>query len=217
MLITLGIIGVVAAMTLPAIVGKYQKQVTVSHLKKFYTTMNQALKLSEVDNGEYKYWQSGKEIGAEAYFDRYWKPYLSGVSVCKTYSECNYKSNQPFYAIDGTHAGAVLISETARTTFKLPDGTVVINFTSMGGESDEEGNLVGDVEKDVIYVDINGGKEPNRYGKDLFIFIRQENGIINPYQIASENISSYCNRQNADGCAAKIMKDGWEIKDDYPW
>ena len=62
-LITLGIIGIVAAMTLPVIVGKYKKQVTVSHLKKFYTTMNQALKRSEVDNGEFKYWSDGKEMG----------------------------------------------------------------------------------------------------------------------------------------------------------
>ena len=34
-LITLGIIGIVAAMTLPALVGKYQKVQTVNQLKKF--------------------------------------------------------------------------------------------------------------------------------------------------------------------------------------
>ena len=33
-LITLGIIGIVAAMTLPALIGNYQKHVTVNKLKK---------------------------------------------------------------------------------------------------------------------------------------------------------------------------------------
>ena len=33
-LITLGIIGIVAAMTFPALLGKYQKVVTVNQLKK---------------------------------------------------------------------------------------------------------------------------------------------------------------------------------------
>ena len=204
-------------MTLPALIGKYQKQVTVSKLKKFYTSMNQALRHSEADNGEYKYWSSGQDMGAVAYFDKYWKPYLSGVSICKTYKECNYTSNQPFSDINGTHAGAVLISETARTTFKLPDGTVVINFTSMGGQADEEGNLVDTSTSGAIYVDINGGKAPNRYGKDLFVFIRYDNGLINPYLINLKDISTKCNRQTGEGCAAKIMQDGWEIKDDYPW
>ena len=216
-LITLGIIGVVAAMTLPVIVGEYQKQVTVVHLKKFYTTINQALRRSEVDNGEYKYWQIGDDIGASAYFDKYWKPYLRGVTICKTYLECNYTSNQPFSDINGTKAGAVLISETSRTTIKLPDGTVVINFTSMGGTADEEGNLVDDHISSALYVDINGGKGPNRFGKDVFVYIRNESGIINPYLINLKDISTRCNRQTGDGCAAKIMKDGWRIADDYPW
>ena len=48
-LITLGIIGIVAAMTLPALVGKYQKKVTVTRLKKFYSTMQQAIQLAEKD------------------------------------------------------------------------------------------------------------------------------------------------------------------------
>ena len=46
-LITIGIIGIVAAMTLPAIIDQRQKVVTVNRLKKFYTTMEQAILLTE--------------------------------------------------------------------------------------------------------------------------------------------------------------------------
>ena len=56
MLITLGIIGVVAAMTLPILVANYKKQVTVTQLKKAYTEISQAIKLSELQNGDTSSW-----------------------------------------------------------------------------------------------------------------------------------------------------------------
>ena len=40
-LITLGIIGVVAAITLPTVIQNYQKQVLVTQLKKMYATWNE--------------------------------------------------------------------------------------------------------------------------------------------------------------------------------
>lgn len=42
-LITLGIIGIVAAMTLPIIVGKYQERVLVTAAQKAYSIMSNAL------------------------------------------------------------------------------------------------------------------------------------------------------------------------------
>lgn len=53
-LITLGIIGIVAAMTMPTLIGKYQKKQTAVQLKKVYTEMSQAVALSELDNGDVK-------------------------------------------------------------------------------------------------------------------------------------------------------------------
>ena len=55
-LITIGIIGIVAAMTLPAITSKYRKQEVSARLKKFYTIMNQAIIMSENDNGDMRFW-----------------------------------------------------------------------------------------------------------------------------------------------------------------
>ena len=55
-LITLGIIRIVAAMTLPALMANGRKQETVARLKKFNSMMLQAILLSENDNGPYEYW-----------------------------------------------------------------------------------------------------------------------------------------------------------------
>ena len=55
-LITLGIIGVVAAMTLPALIGNYQKQVTVNKLKRSYTTISQMFTRARSDYGDPNEW-----------------------------------------------------------------------------------------------------------------------------------------------------------------
>lgn len=73
-LITLGIIGVVAAMTLPALINNYKKAQTVSQLKASYSILSQAIKLSEVTNGEVKYWNFN--LSSEQFFEKYLKGYL---------------------------------------------------------------------------------------------------------------------------------------------
>ncbi len=55
-LITLGIIGVVAAMTIPVLIQNYRNSVAETRLKKFYSVMNQAILQSVVDNGEFENW-----------------------------------------------------------------------------------------------------------------------------------------------------------------
>lgn len=212
-LITLGVIGIVASMTLPTVITKYRKQATVAKLQKFYTTMNQALKRSEVDNGEYKYWPQVVFGGADEYFNKYWRPYLRILKVCNTLKACEYTEAYAFRHPSGEVIQFQVVSPTARTAFRLADGTTVINavHTHVDGAA---------VDLKYIYVDLNGGKSPNVLGSDVFLFFREENGIIAPachnYKTESQ-INAQC---KSDGlgtcCAAKIMRDGWKIKDDYP-
>ena len=55
-MITLAVIGVVAALTIPTLVQKHQEKVTVTKVKKFVSVMSQAIKLAEIDNGEIASW-----------------------------------------------------------------------------------------------------------------------------------------------------------------
>ena len=48
-------------MTLPSLIEKHQKQETSAKLKKFYTTMNQAVMRSEIDNGDMRFWDFNTE------------------------------------------------------------------------------------------------------------------------------------------------------------
>lgn len=86
-LITLGIIGIIAALTLPTIMSKYREQVTMSKLKKFYSTMQQAHLRSIADNGEVDSWDwvaEGGESNNEIllyWFNKYWAPYLNNIRI----------------------------------------------------------------------------------------------------------------------------------------
>lgn len=55
-LITLGIIGVVAAMTLPSLVGKYKEKQHISQVKKAYSVLSQAFLMAKNEYGSPENW-----------------------------------------------------------------------------------------------------------------------------------------------------------------
>ena len=77
-LITLAIIGVVATMTIPTLIGNYKKKVAETKLHSFYTTMNEAIRLSEIDNGRRSSW---KFETAEELYNSYFANYIRASKV----------------------------------------------------------------------------------------------------------------------------------------
>ena len=55
-LITLGIIGVVAAMTIPTLMANHRKKVVETKLEKIYSVMNQAINLTNAEYGDVTNW-----------------------------------------------------------------------------------------------------------------------------------------------------------------
>lgn len=74
-------------MTMPALMSKYRENVTMTKLKKFYTTMSQAQMRSIADNGEVDYWDWVDERGENnneilmLWFNKYWGKYLNNIKV----------------------------------------------------------------------------------------------------------------------------------------
>lgn len=103
-LITLGIIGIVAAMTLPALIQKNNNRVVETRLMKFYSSINQAVKMTEVDYGDKKIWfedvkgaeidKDGKPVpgssDAEKWFNKYFTPYMK-IKEIKVASDGNFR------------------------------------------------------------------------------------------------------------------------------
>lgn len=208
-LITLGIIGIVAALTMPAVIGHYKKEETISKLKKAYTILNQAMKRSEVDNGDYEHWGSAFDLGPEEYIKKYWTPYFNVTSICKTYGECGYKASYPFKTLSGVNDTTTVTQSNLRIPFMTSDG-IMYSISASSGD--------GTVAADTIYIDLNAGKGPNVFGKDVFMFTRVKNKGILPlcYTCTEEKINENCsNAGNGYYCAQKIMQDGWKIN--YPF
>lgn len=78
MLITLGIIGIVAALTIPQALVRINKQTTEVKLKKFYSVISQATDNAMVENGDWKNW---KYTGAREFYDTYYKKQLAPQKV----------------------------------------------------------------------------------------------------------------------------------------
>ena len=208
-LITLGIIGVIAAMTIPNLISNYQKTQTIERLKKQYTSLAQAFKQSETDNGPSSYWDYGfgGTLTPRQSFDTYWAPYLIIAKYCSTSAECGYGTTM-YKSIAGSNV-LTIASPTSRTTVILADGSVLIVMASSGGAVAKH-----------VYLDLNGAKEPNKFGKDLFMFLPDQDHGFMPYRY-NLNITAINNDCKVGGygelCAAKIMKEGWEMADEYPW
>lgn len=96
-LITLGVIGVVAAMTLPALVQNHKKSEATARLKKFVSSMEQAVLFAENANGTKAYqWTNiddyqdqidkNPQLGNDltyAYWNKYFAPYIKSLEVKK--------------------------------------------------------------------------------------------------------------------------------------
>lgn len=219
-LITLGIIGIIAAMTLPTVITNYQKKQTVAQLKKVYTLIGQSIKLAEVDYEAPQYWDF--TLPSEKFNSKYIKPYFK---IVKEYAVGKFPRNYHIYGTDGNqHDGFFDYFENPKIV--LSDGAMI---TVQTNKSAEEKPYV------VFIVDLNGMRKPNKYGRDMFVISVQPDGGLVPYgvgnvaggrgkleynreKLANGNDYRACNRQQSGAfCAALIIIDGWEIKDDYPW
>lgn len=217
-LITLVIVGVVASLTIPTTINNVQKTQAVARLKKAYSTLVQAVNRSTIDNGHMTIWEMGSSGDGQAADDfnkKYLTPYLSVMRNCgtSTSGNCNFS----FSYLNSTTMQP-LNSSWAR--FYLADGTFVATYAQNSGST----------VRLQICVDINGQKQPNKMGKDIFLYnltIKESyitEGKITPDGIGYDRntlVSSAaynCNKA-ASGvrCATLIMKDGWQMKDDYPW
>ena len=157
-LITLGVIGVVAAMTMPIIVGNYQKKQIVVKLKQAYSILNQATNLSQVDNGNLENWQVGRIAASGAGVDYYAEekliiPYLKVVKNCGRYlKDCK---DTTFWNLAETES-AELLSSYYNNGVMLANGMAFY----FGGD---------DMAIHVL-VDVDPSKKKKVYGKNLFRF-----------------------------------------------
>lgn len=239
-LITLGIIGVVAALTIPTLVKNYQKQVVITSLQKFNSTMQQAIKASEADNGQIETWDFPTDYAGSStvtFLNTYIIPYLKVAQKCDlaTTTTCWNTVHQPSGTVaTGGDQVNYSYTNTYMAKYVLQDGSELA--------------FMGNFRFFQVLVDINGAKAPNTMGNDVFAFllvnqatttVANGNGtMVNPTYIKIGGFypDGYGMNVATDGsyiyrgcgkdvnykcagswCSAKIISDGWQITSDYPF
>lgn len=209
-LITLGIIGVVAALTMPALVQNYKKKEYSTRLKRFYSTMTQAIKLSEIDNDNFQNWEYTINLDKElteptkSFLTKYVLPYVKQYELSDNEQLKTGNSLEEFKLV----------------AVKFSDGSVA--YFKNGSCLD-------------VYYDINGKNPPNKIGSDIYVFAMPMGSDYNHLKKAGksfiawgsqthskekyENYSFQINACKTDSyaCTRVLQINNWEYPKDYPW
>ena len=173
-LITLGIIGVVAAMTMPSLITAKQEKATISTIKKNYSIFANALLMAQNDNGELYTWGITKDADGLNLVSSNLKPYLKIIEDCGVgeKSDCAPGDNGKFKDLTGRKRTEDF-SSSDYYSFRLNDGTAVaIQLKTKAECISSESNCMN------FYIDTNGKKYPNTLGKDIFYFNGYGNGKL---------------------------------------
>ena len=222
-LITLVVVGIVAAITVPMISMQHQKEETITRIKKVYSVLQQTTFRAIADYGQPTTWttlSTDNWNASKDFAERYLLPYMSVSYKCEDNTEpkCNYE----IHNLNNTDFE--MPSNTYR--FYLQDGTFIFLHTKHESSTELSGR---------IFFDINGPKKPNKFGRDVFkieYWIQSSHesrkvqlGKITPAwsnldraTIMGTGESEYCHKsKKGHSCLGVIVKDGWKISDDYPW
>ena len=212
-LITLGIIGVVAALTMPALIQQQHKLVVETRLKKFYSVINQAITMSERDNGDKLYWTPSDS-------DDLWNSYLK--KYIKYVKEEDYYYARPRKVVYFADGSLVVIDVYYSTN---ADGSVKEKTT--GGHF-----LFFPFAKD-FKPTLSEEEFTNLYSKKLFSFgfwpntdgpqwKQHYNKGVEPYKLRWDGDADKLKEKCYDGtelqwCTAVIQYNNWKIPKDYPF
>lgn len=167
-LITLAIVGIVAALTIPTLIAKYQESQYRTIYKKVYSTLNQALKYAseddEIDLGINASWLDGGAYMGNSNIGEIFK-YISRYYNAKTTCFDN-NSDKCWACEDGESActgtcdfysGAPDWLGCRKSSYAFIDANGVAYYLYKNTEFP-------------ILIDVNGKRKPNQLGRDRFVF-----------------------------------------------
>ena len=180
-LITLGIIGVVAALTIPTIINKIKHKELESGFQKAYSTFSQGIMNMKREDGEglakyYAYYNPDTQTNPNAgeFFKKFYQ--YSGVKVI---GKCNYKN----ITIKNYTKNAEAKSYCIHNSNKV-DGSCTYVDLKEELSNGMCSNLTITANTIFIVIDTNGMKSPNSLGHDIFFFRVDKNDNLIPIKMA---------------------------------
>ncbi len=162
-LITLGIIGIVAALTMPSLINKTQNKQFETALKVAYSIFSQAvLNMKEEVGPDLKNYYTVQEFDEDGNYLGYprakeFQEQFIKSSKLKIIGECNYTKIMNYNKTAEAHTSYI---ETV-------DGKEVLRYALSNGMC---ASFIVNGGAIHIAVDVNGAKRPNQLGYDIFFF-----------------------------------------------
>lgn len=231
-LITLAIIGVVAAMTIPVLINNYQKTQYVTAMKKAYSGFNQALAQMANDNG------CPGDLQCTNIFGTTSTHLTSGdtlVSYFKILSNCKDQNGLGCMstAVSTNYDGSAARSDydTSYYKFVTADGVAykMGDYADNCADKSYSTGATGNMTQACawLHMDVNGpSKGPNNFGRDIFYFyITNGKGpMLYPAGGKDDNTNGWwlnadgvtpkqCNPSSLYGrhCAGRVIEQGWAM------
>ncbi len=203
-LITLGIIGVVAAMTLPALVNQTNGVQYKVGLQKGYSVLSQAIQRLNADQG---YIVNRENYGMHTFAPALKKYLIQGKDCNNTDCQKNGTNND--------------VGNLLSAVYKTYNGNRGYNANFDEGQAILTDGMFIMIDNDgnnpiCVSVDVNGvNKKPNRFGFDVFMFqIDDKSGKLLPmgmegtrYPYPGFCSSTSSSAQNGLGCTHKALTD----------
>ena len=213
-LITLTIIGVIAVLTIPNLMKKWEDAHTVSAVKEVYSILNNAIKMAVMENGPVEEWdwpdKTTNLINNQNanYIIDVLKPYMKFSKIC--YSADGCMPNVSVYKnLNGNDISYGWTDHLSYGKAILSNG-MAISFATYGNA-----NSSTKTSWTSIRVDVNGQKGPNRYGYDVFYFryFGDTNKLFGGQSGNSRESSLLCcldfsQPDQGTACASWILKHG---------
>ena len=192
-LITLGIIGVVAAMTIPTLITQYNERVNLTKIKQTVNILHNGMKLLAANSGGNL--QSANiftDTIDTTYYENLDKAIKSTFKTTKTYTETE-ESNYKVDLLNGNAGGDARYNLGLKSTysntltsvgdyqFDLYNGARIAIFNQKCKPTNyPEASLAIPARCGTIYFDINGTSEPNIIGRDIFGLVISSTGDVFP-------------------------------------
>ena len=210
-LITLGIIGVVAALTMPSLIANHTKSVVEARLEKFYSSMNQAIRMAELDYGPRETWfEDNTDLALkEAWIKKYIIPYMNVVKTdtIRVVSE-NYFT---VYFSDGS--AAAMATSNGRDWFFFPGNPErCVSSSPTRHYKDFVGRCAFAFFYNPVPKSTGDGFVQWNFEPYMASWDGKENSL--------KNHSTYgCNENSSWSafCTRWIQYNGWKIPKDYPF
>lgn len=221
-LITLGVIGVVSAITMPGLISNVQKSQTEAQLKENYSNIAQAMRFAIYEEVQGISISANSTTSMKKWSDAYLAPHLKVELVCYQTACCWHKrgvvktlnNKTPNFetnvVADGSTIGwAIMPFRTGKGAyFNLHGSTSGTTSSLFGIDSTKTSTMQ-------FYFDVNDDRKPNIIGKDIFILVYDtEKGLIPAGNDRSAaQVKQNCETGNGYCCLKYIKDNGWSIPD----